>query len=85
VALFARQPDAIDAFSPVAEFKHLVDQSIRDIRNSERLPGVDRIWLPGEQSHTKAIDRRARGVPMPAPLKKSLDELASDLKIEPVM
>jgi hypothetical protein len=43
------------------------------------------LGLPGHQSHTKAIDRRARGVPMPAPLKKSLDDLAADLKIEPIM
>jgi L-2-hydroxycarboxylate dehydrogenase (NAD+) len=76
---------SIEAFSPVDQFKRMVDQAIRDLRNSERLPGVERIWLPGEQSHTKAIDRRARGVPMPAPLKKSLDDLAADLKIEPIM
>jgi len=76
---------SVDAFSPVNDFKRMVDQAIRDIRNSERLPGVERIWLPGEQSHTKALDRRARGVPMPAALKKSLDEMAADLKIEPVM
>src|SRR5580704_12411578 len=44
---------SIDAFMPAAEFKRSVDQVIRDIRNSQKLPGVARIWLPGEQSHTK--------------------------------
>src|SRR6516165_6565481 len=34
---------------------------IRDIRQSQRLPGVDRIWLPGEQTHAKLLDRRDRG------------------------
>ena len=44
---------AIETFMPAADFKRAVDQVIRDIRNSRRLPGVERIWLPGEQSHAK--------------------------------
>ena len=41
---------AIDTFVPVTEFKRAVDGIIRDIRNSRRLPGVERIWLPGERT-----------------------------------
>ncbi|MGN6750388.1 MAG: Ldh family oxidoreductase, partial [Xanthobacteraceae bacterium] len=70
------------AFMPPAEFKKAVDGFIRDIRHSRRLPGVDRIWLPGEQSHAKRIDRRAHGVPMPKTLRESLDAVARELKIE---
>ena len=55
------------------------------IRESPRLPGVDRIWLPGEQSHTKRLDRETNGIPLPPSLKMSLDELAKELKIAPVM
>jgi L-2-hydroxycarboxylate dehydrogenase (NAD+) len=73
---------SIGAFMPPAEFKKAVDDLIRDIRNSRRLPGVDRIWLPGEQSYAKRLDRRAHGVPMPKPLRESLDAVARDLKIE---
>ena len=29
-------------------FKAAVDALVRDLRASERLPGVERIWLPGE-------------------------------------
>jgi L-2-hydroxycarboxylate dehydrogenase (NAD+) len=73
---------SIGAFMPPAEFKKAVDGFIRDIRHSRRLPGVDRIWLPGEQSHAKRIDRRAHGVPMPKPLRESLDAVARELNIE---
>jgi L-2-hydroxycarboxylate dehydrogenase (NAD+) len=73
---------SIGAFMPPAEFKKAVDSFIRDIRHSQRLPGVDRIWLPGEQSHAKCIDRRTHGVPMPKPLRESLDAVARDLNIE---
>ena len=76
---------SVEAFAPVAEFKRSVDAMVRTIRASPRLPGVERIWLPGEQSHTKRLDRAKNGIPMPPPLRKSLDELAKELKIEPVM
>ena len=72
---------SIEAFEPPGEFKKTVDAFVREIRQSQRLPGVDRIWLPGEQSHTKQLDRRARGVPMPKVLRESLDTVARDLKI----
>src|ERR1700689_851468 len=36
---------SVETFMPPADFKHAVDQIIRDIRNSRRLPGVERIWL----------------------------------------
>jgi LDH2 family malate/lactate/ureidoglycolate dehydrogenase len=66
---------------PAADFKKTVDELIRDIRQSRRLPGVDRIWLPGEQSHAKRIDRRAHGVPMPKALRQSLDAVARELNV----
>ncbi len=75
---------SVDAFMPAADFKRAVDQVIRDIRNSRRLPGVERIWLPGEQSHAKLLDRRAHGVPMPKGLRESLDAVARDLNVAPI-
>ncbi len=75
---------SIEAFMPPAEFKLAVDGLIDDIRRSRRLPGIDRIWLPGEQSHAKSLDRRAHGIPMPKPLRESLDAVARELKIAPL-
>jgi LDH2 family malate/lactate/ureidoglycolate dehydrogenase len=72
---------SIEAFMPPIEFKKTVDAFVRDIRQSQRLPGVDRIWLPGEQSNAKRLDRRAHGIPMPKALRESLDAVARDLKI----
>jgi L-2-hydroxycarboxylate dehydrogenase (NAD+) len=72
---------SIEAFMPPIEFKKTVDAFVRDIRQSQRLPGVDRIWLPGEQSNAKRLDRRAHGIPMPKALRESLDTVAQDLKI----
>ena len=71
----------IEAFEDLDAFKRSIDVLSRDIRNSERLKGVERIWLPGEQSAMKYDDRSARGIPLPAPLLASLDKLAKELEI----
>jgi len=72
----------IARFSPVETFKRGVDNVIRDIRNSRKLPGVERIRLPGEQSHATWLERSTTGVPMNDALFKDLERLASDLGIE---
>jgi L-2-hydroxycarboxylate dehydrogenase (NAD+) len=71
----------VEAFQPVAEFRKQVDALIRDLRNSQRLPGVDRIRLPGEGSHAARAERGKDGIPLPAPLAASLNQLARELKI----
>src|SRR6266702_2766925 len=65
----------------VDEFKRRVDKLAREIRSSRPMPGVARIWLPGEQSRAKFEERSRLGIPIPAPLRASLDKLAGELKI----
>ena len=65
-------------------FKARVDKLVRELRGSERMPGVDRIWLPGEQSHGKREAYGRGGVPLPAALAEDLDRLAERLGIEPI-
>ncbi|MBX3664077.1 MAG: Ldh family oxidoreductase [Burkholderiales bacterium] len=71
----------IEAFQELKAFKAGMDTLIRDIRDSQRLPGVDRIRLPGEGTHTTRADREKNGVPMPEALLVALDQLAGGLKI----
>jgi L-2-hydroxycarboxylate dehydrogenase (NAD+) len=75
---------SISAFGDVAEFKRSVDTLVRDLKGSRRLPGVDRIWLPGEQSHLKRAERAVQGIPVPPALLASLDALAGELKVSPL-
>jgi L-2-hydroxycarboxylate dehydrogenase (NAD+) len=75
---------SVEAFCPVDLFKENVDTAVRAIRQSRRLPGVERVWLPGEQSQTKRLDRLANGIPIPPTLRKSLDALAQELAIAPL-
>jgi len=75
---------AIDvaAFGELNVFKDRVDKLIDDLRGSRRMPNVDRIWLPGEQSSAKRVEYSRHGIPIPAGLRQNLDRLADDLGIE---
>lgn len=71
----------IEAFSDVEMFKRNVDNVIRDMKSSPKLPGIDHIRVPGEQSHEKMLQRSRDGVPIPAALLAELDALAGELNI----
>ena len=75
---------SVEAFAPAAAFKRQVDAAIRAMRGAQRLPGVERIWLPGEQSHLTRQDRAKNGISMPKPLRDSLEMAARDLGIAPL-
>ena len=72
------------SFGDPAEFRRNVDTVVRDLRASKRLPGVERIWLPGEQSAIKRTERARDGVPVPPALQATLAKVAADLGIAPL-
>jgi L-2-hydroxycarboxylate dehydrogenase (NAD+) len=71
----------IAAFGDVATFKRSVDGLVRDFRNSQRMPGVDRIWVPGERSHETRVRRTSLGIPIAPALMRGLNGVAEDLGI----
>ncbi|MDH4191066.1 MAG: Ldh family oxidoreductase [Betaproteobacteria bacterium] len=72
----------ISAFDEVDAFKARVDDIARQMRSAERMKGVERIWLPGEQSQAKHAQRLRDGVPLAPALRRALDELAAELGVE---
>ncbi|MDA1090792.1 MAG: Ldh family oxidoreductase [Proteobacteria bacterium] len=75
----------IKAFADVETFKRNVDGVIRAMKGSPTLPGVEEIFLPGEQSHAKWLERTRDGVPIPEALMARLVTLAAELKIDPLV
>ena len=73
-----------DAFGEGEEFKRMVDKLIRELRASQRMPGVERIWLPGEQSHEKRQRAERDGLVIPAALLAQLDVFAKELGVTPL-
>jgi L-2-hydroxycarboxylate dehydrogenase (NAD+) len=74
----------LKAFGDVTAFKQRVDVVVRDLRSSQRMPGVERIWLPGEQSQAKREAAARDGLRLPASLRQTLDAVAHDLGIPPL-
>lgn len=69
----------IAAFGDVATFKASVDSLVRDFRNSRRMPGVERIYVPGERSQETRERRSRDGIPLAPALLRGLDQVADDL------
>ncbi len=71
-------------FQKLEHFKAEVDRHVRELRNSEALPGHDAVRLPGEQRAKRRVDRLRNGLALPAELLAQLDKLAAELSIKPL-
>ncbi len=74
----------ISAFGDVDAFKARVDTLAHDLRASERMEGVERIWVPGEQSEDRRVRYATEGIPIAPALWTQLDTLATELGITPL-
>jgi LDH2 family malate/lactate/ureidoglycolate dehydrogenase len=71
----------VDAFEDVAAFKARVDRALREIKQSTRAAGVDRIYIPGEIEAECAERRRAEGIPIPDEVVQDFVELGEELGV----
>lgn len=69
------------AFCDAEAFRDEVDRIVDELQAAARLPGVDRIRVPGEGRNETRRERAASGIPLTAELRATLDKLAADLGI----
>jgi LDH2 family malate/lactate/ureidoglycolate dehydrogenase len=74
----------IKRFVPLATFVAETDCHLADLRASKRLPGVDRIRLPGDRRRECRAERLRDGVPLPGALLTQLDGLAGELGVRDI-
>ncbi len=67
--------------SPEA-FAKMARRHLDELRESGRLPGVERIRMPGDNRQTRREERLRLGVPIPAPMRARLDTVAAETGIE---
>ncbi len=73
---------SIELFGDVENFKRNVDTVARDMRGSEKLPGVEEVRVPGDAAEAKRQDRLNNGILIAEGLFEGLNEVAVDLRLE---
>jgi len=72
----------ISAFMPVDQFRERMDQTILEIRASEKADGADRVYLPGEMEWERREKALVEGIDLPEDVTASLAGLAEDLNLD---
>jgi LDH2 family malate/lactate/ureidoglycolate dehydrogenase len=72
---------SIDSFMDLPEFTASMDTAIQEIKNSARVEGVDRIYIPGEIEIGIKEERLASGIPLPEPVLKDFVALGAEMGV----
>lgn len=72
----------IAAFIEPDEFKKATGEILRELRNSKRAPGENKIYTAGEKEYLNWLERRDKGVPVPSSLQKQMLQLKNELNLQ---
>lgn len=72
----------VDALMPVDTFKARMDAFVQEVRAQPKMPGVERIYVPGELEHAAERASWREGIDLPG--VSVLDELAHQLNVAPL-
>ena len=78
---FALAAIDIEQFMPYDAFAEQMDNFSQVMKSSKRRPGVDEIFLPGEQGFRRMAARQKSGLPLDHSTAKGLRDLAEELNI----
>ena len=71
----------IDSFRPVNEFKAMMDDMIRTLRETPPMPGEKRVLVAGLKEHETFQERSEHGIPLHPQVVDSLRGLAQELDL----
>lgn len=71
----------ISHFIDPDEFKTITGSILRDLRNSEPMPGADKIYTAGEKEYLSYCERNANGVPLNVAMQNEIQELCKMFSI----
>jgi len=62
----------ISAFIDLNKFKEISGNILRELRNSEKMPGENKIYTAGEKEYLTWLERRDKGVPLNKRVQKDI-------------
>lgn len=71
----------ISAFTKLESFKRITGEILRELRNSKKAPGCDRIYTAGEKEYLAWLERKDKGVPVNEALMKNMLQLKKELNL----
>ena len=71
----------IDAFTPVEEFKEMMDQFLRTLKNTPPAPGHESVLYAGLPEDDVERERRANGIPLHSEVIQWFRHICSELSI----
>ena len=69
------------AFRPINEFKRDMDRLARELKDSPKAEGQERIYVHGEKSYARMERFRMEGIPLGPKVVESLEKIGSDLRV----
>lgn len=72
----------ISEFTDVESFKKTTGDILRDLRNSKKAPGEEKIFTAGEKEYEAWLYRKDKGVPVNEPLQKNVRDLIKELGLK---
>ncbi len=71
----------IDAFTPVGEFKEMMDDFLRSLRDTPPAPGQERVFYAGLPEAESVEDRQANGIPLHTEVIQWFQDTCAELDI----
>lgn len=71
----------VESFVPQNVFRKITGGIMREIRESRKAPGHDRIYLAGEKEFEMIERRKQEGIPIDTPLQKIIADLIKELNL----
>ena len=72
----------VDAFAPVEQFKDMMDEFLRTLRNTPPAPGHERVLYPGLPEFEVEEVRKAKGIPLHQEVIDWLKNISGELGIQ---
>ncbi|MCK9254925.1 MAG: Ldh family oxidoreductase [Bacteroidales bacterium] len=72
----------IEAFIDLDEFKKTTGNILRDLRNSKKMPGQNRIYTAGEKEYEAFLERSKTGVPINQSLWEEIKNVVLEYKLK---
>lgn len=64
------------------EFRKTAGDILRALRNSQKAPGCDRIYTPGEKAYETWLSRKDSGIPVGESVQKELSQVRDMYKLD---